>query len=211
MNNAPYRIPNYIETSDNKSIVKVFAMAGTEFMLISALAFGGGDGVTCNLLEQSMPRIYEMPIGENGISLSFDNNESIISSVHTYTNSSDADIGVAYMYINEDMRDNLDQLDMIEQLEDNWNGEGAAAFSKELVKKVRNIIIQLNLQPEVFPTARDSIQLEYYINNKYLEVEFNEQPECKVFSADEFSNTSTKFINADAEEINKVVDLFYGI
>lgn len=205
-----YSAPNYMEASGNKSIVKVFATVGTEFMVISALAVGGGDSVPCNLLEQSMPQIYEMPVSENGISLSFDNNESIISSVHTYTSSDDADMGVACMYINEDMRDNLNQLDMIEQLEDDWNGEGAAAFSKELIARVRDIIMQLKLQPEVFPTARDSIQFEYYINNKYLEVEFNEQPKCKIFSADEFRNTSTKFINADAEEINKVVDQFYG-
>lgn len=205
-----YSTPNYMEASGNKSIVKVFTTVGTELMVISALAVGGGDSVPCNLLEQSMPQIYEIPVSESGISLSFDNNESIISSVHTYTSSDDADMGVACMYINEDMRDNLNQLDMIEQLEDDWNGEGAAAFSKELIARVRDIIMQLKLQPEVFPTARDSIQFEYYINNKYLEVEFNEQSECKIFSSDEFRNTSTKFINADAEEINKVVDQFYG-
>ena len=205
-----YSVPNYVEVSENKSIVKVFTVVGSQIMLISSLAFSGGGSTPYNLLENNMPHIYEMPVNENNcVHVSFGNNERIIFSVKTYNNSKDASIGVGHMYIGEDLRDNLDRLNMIEQLEDNWNGEGASAFSRELVVKVRNIVLKLNLQPEVFPTARDSIQLEHYINKKYLEFEVSEQSRCKVFCADEFGNTRTDFIDANAEEINKVVDQFY--
>lgn len=205
-----YSMPNYVEASENKSTVKMLAIVGSQIMVMSSLAFGGGNA-PYNLLENGMPQRYERPAnGNDDVHISFDSYEGIIFSMKTYNNSKNAGIGVAHMYIGEDLRDNLDQLNMIEQFEDDWNGEGASAFSKDLVMKVRDIILNLKLQPEVFPTARDSIQFEYYIDGRYLEFEVSEQGKCKVFSADESGNTHTDFVNADAEEVNKVVDQFYG-
>lgn len=74
---------------------------------------------------------------------------------------------------------NLNTLLEIKQLKDNWDQDGAEKFTESLIKKAREIVANLeDKQPEgIFPTARESIQLEY--SNKlnrddYLEFEIFE-------------------------------------
>ena len=68
--------------------------------------------------------------------------------------------------------DNMKTLSMIESLEENWNGYGAPPFQKELIDKVKCIIKNLDEQPEIFPTGRGTIQLEYNSKDEsYLEFE----------------------------------------
>lgn len=62
---------------------------------------------------------------------------------------------------NTELLKNYQTLNEIEQLEDNWNGNGASKFSKELLDTVRSIIENLFRQPEIYPSSRNSIQLEY--------------------------------------------------
>lgn len=57
-------------------------------------------------------------------------------------------------------------------LEEDWNGNQAAAFSEDLINKALKIIGVIHDQPDVFPTARQSIQMEYEKENgDYLEFE----------------------------------------
>ena len=56
---------------------------------------------------------------------------------------------------------NLNKLDTIRSMGDNWNGNGAPAFSKAVTDRVESLIKSLNIQPEIFPTACGTIQLEY--------------------------------------------------
>lgn len=80
-----YSVPNYVEVSENKSIVKVFTVVGSQIMLISSLAFSGGGSTPYNLLENNMPHIYEMPVNENNcVHVSFGNNERIIFEIIIY-------------------------------------------------------------------------------------------------------------------------------
>lgn len=72
---------------------------------------------------------------------------------------------------------NIDLLSEIGQLQDNWNQYGSEKFKQELVFKCLRIIIHTDLiyQPEIFPTARQSIQFEYEPDdNHYLEIEIFE-------------------------------------
>ena len=57
--------------------------------------------------------------------------------------------------------ENLNKLEKISGLKENWNGNGASPFSKTVIKKVRALIKALLIQPEVFPTALNTIQFEY--------------------------------------------------
>lgn len=67
---------------------------------------------------------------------------------------------------------NLARLNEVIEFEHNWNGNQAPAFEKDLVNKVINLINALEYQPDVFPTARESIQIEYEKNSgEYLEFE----------------------------------------
>lgn len=76
---------------------------------------------------------------------------------------------------NQLLRKNLSTLDDISRLKDDWNGYGASAFSKELIDRCRNILAQLPVQPNVYPTACDSIQFEWETaDGRYMDVEVPE-------------------------------------
>lgn len=64
-------------------------------------------------------------------------------------------------------------LDIISELKYNWNQYGAEPFSKELIERVRTVANRISYWADIFPTGRNSIQLE--INDLvYYEVEFFE-------------------------------------
>ena len=74
----------------------------------------------------------------------------------------------------ERLKFNIDLLSEIGQLQDNWNQYGADKIKQELIFKCLRIVNHTDLifQPEIFPTARQSIQFEYEPSeNHYLEIE----------------------------------------
>ncbi len=73
------------------------------------------------------------------------------------------------------LQDNIKRLSEIGELEDNWDQYGASKFDPNLILKCIKFIskFDLNYQPEIFPTARQSIQIEFEPDeNYYLEFEF---------------------------------------
>lgn len=106
--------------------------------------------------------------------------------------------------------ESLSRIDQIKELGNNWNGNGATAFSKELLAKARELVTLLAEQPAIFPTGRDSIQLEYEKQNgDYLEFELFEGGRLKMFSYTHDGISETKDVSFD--EANKVVCAFYGL
>lgn len=94
----------------------------------------------------------------------FDMNKIVISDTCTRKDNS--------FVITDKLMRNLERLNDIARLESNWDGYGAVSFSDELVAEVRHIILNLREQPEIFPTGRESIQLEYHLpDESYLEFE----------------------------------------
>lgn len=115
------------------------------------------------------------------------------------------------MTVNEEKLGNLKKLKEIAMLQDNWNANGAEAFSVGLISKVRNIIVFLEIQPEVFPTACGSLQLEYdKQDGSHMEIELTESENAEVFVIDNEGCESIINIKANIEGINKVVSGFYG-
>lgn len=112
---------------------------------------------------------------------------------------------------NTTLENNLKILDEISKLEQNWNQYDADPFSKELIDKVKNIIKNLKYQPDyIFPTARNSIQLEYYNkNNDYLEFEIFENGEIQKFTCNESVNNN--FSCKIKEIINQEIEKFLNI
>lgn len=103
---------------------------------------------------------------------------------------------------------NYKRIDEISHLKENWNGNGAQAFSTELLEKVHNLVSSLNKQPFISPTARESIQLEYEKDNgDYLEFEVFENGIVTKFFYSEGKGTTE---NIEPHMINKAVDDFYG-
>ena len=112
--------------------------------------------------------------------------------------------------ISSELQNNLKRLFYISMLKDNWNGNGAKAFTQDLICRVRNIIISLNKQPELFPTPANSIQLEYEGDgNSYLEIEITELNTAEVYRIDRDGREDTFLTNTDANALNKMVTAFY--
>ncbi len=57
---------------------------------------------------------------------------------------------------------NLGKLDAISQYERNWNGYNADVFSSEKIDFYKSIIEGLNKQPDIVPTAANTLVLQYY-------------------------------------------------
>lgn len=107
----------------------------------------------------------------------------------------------------EDKQRNFEKLRQISMLGENWNGYGAEPFSPELIIKMCRVLNNLHIQPEIFPTALGSIQLEYEKNNgNYLEIQVTEEDKCSVF---ELIDNQVKNFNVSVTELNRLVDEFY--
>ena len=107
---------------------------------------------------------------------------------------------------------NLFRLDQIAKLEDNWNGYGSKAFSKELVEKCKDIISALELQPKIFPTGRQSIQFQYELEDRsYLEFEiFGGKISCLEVPKRRYSDARTfEFPISEIKRVKEIVKEFY--
>lgn len=192
------------------SISKVYSTLVGGVLATSIIVMGNGAVTTGNnydCLEQKISyqnekaNIYTSSALGSCISLNipgYSNRESIIS-------------GVQKMIISEEKLENLKKLEAIALLQDNWNANGAKAFSTSLISKVRNIIIFLKIQPEIFPTACESLQLEYdKQDGSHMEIELTESENAEVFVVDNMGCERIINIQASIETINKVVNDFYG-
>ena len=107
--------------------------------------------------------------------------------------------------------DNLNKLTLIQSLKAGWNGNDAPAFEDSIIKKVFNIIEKLDIQPEVFPTALGSIQLEYDNSRRdHMEIEINNSDMAEIFIVKYSGEEAFELIQATSEAINKKVGEFYG-
>lgn len=105
------------------------------------------------------------------------------------------------------------KLSEISRLEDDWNCNGATKFSDDLINMCKTILVFLKVEPDIFPTARNSIQFEYEKENgEYLEFEiFIDR--ILVLKMDENENADEYTIEVDEHYISKLkqlVDEFYG-
>lgn len=104
---------------------------------------------------------------------------------------------------------NLKRLSEIENLPDNWNNNGADRISSSIIKSVRKLLVSIEYQPEVFPTACDAIQLEWENDkNEYLEMEVLEES-INVFRIDSDGNESQTTINHNEDKVKDIVREFY--
>ena len=107
--------------------------------------------------------------------------------------------------------ESIKKLKEIAALEDNWNGNGATAFSSGLITKVQYILSHITVEPEVFPTACNTIQLEFdRIDGAHMEIEISEARDADLFSVSVENEEKNVSITCNIDEINKAVEEFYG-
>ena len=106
---------------------------------------------------------------------------------------------------------NLKKLSQIRSMKKNWNGNGAPPFPSALIDKVESLIRKLIIQPEVFPTALCTIQLEYdNCRRDHLEIEINGSDTAEVFMIKFNGEESYENIAVTPEAINERIGVFYG-
>lgn len=111
----------------------------------------------------------------------------------------------------KELCNNLKKLKEISDLKDNWNDNNAKKFSPELISIVKNILENIVEQPEIFPTANNSIQMEYeLIDNSYLEFEiFEDKIICLEVPQRNYSKYKEQIIPNDIKIINNIVNNFF--
>lgn len=115
--------------------------------------------------------------------------------------------GVASM--DSEKRASLKALADIALLRDNWNGNGAKAFSNDILAHCKALITQLNVSPDVYPTAEESIQFEWEKSNgDYLEIEFFEDKKCRKYL--ERCNGSWEMDFIELSMVGDLVDSFFA-
>ena len=70
------------------------------------------------------------------------------------------------------LEENLTRLEEFRMLQKDWNGYGANPIPFAAIDKAISIVKRLAIQPEIFPTGRETVQLEWDSNyGDYLEFE----------------------------------------
>ena len=109
-----------------------------------------------------------------------------------------------------ELKKNLLKLDEIKSLKRNWNGNKAKPITKKIVNKTKSLIINLEKQPQVFPTANDSIQMEYDgDNNSYLEFQITKENILSYFRIDRNGKETSGIIPVSSFALNALVKEFY--
>lgn len=137
-------------------------------------------------------------------------NEDFITS--TFSSISDLFNNTSSVYygLSNKLMANLEKIRDISKLESNWDGEGAPVFSQLLINQIREIIMHLFIQPNVFPLSSGNIQLEAKNNDCVIEIEISETDKVIVSIVDENDKEYIYYdIKKDYSSINEVLRKFY--
>lgn len=170
--------------------------------------------------ENSRPKVigrsYWLPGKEMIFSIfnssSLPNNEKIRSFVN-HVGAFDSNNVVREEHLNAKQK-NLCLLANISEYEIDWDGEGASPIPKDVIDRAMSIIAELKIQPRLFPTGRQSVQMEYELADRsYFEIEiFRDKIACMEVPQRDYSRAV--FIDLFPCEINSIsqmVEHFYGV
>ncbi|MCR5097982.1 MAG: type II toxin-antitoxin system Phd/YefM family antitoxin [Lachnospiraceae bacterium] len=117
----------------------------------------------------------------------------------------------SYTEVTDIRTENMNRLEVFKSFKDGWNGYDAGAFDPKLIDKVRDILEKQDIQPEIFPTALGTIQLEYdNSRGDHMEIEVGMEKKTEVFTVLNTGQIITDEIDSDARAIRKMVGVFYG-
>ena len=106
---------------------------------------------------------------------------------------------------------NLVKLNRIRSMKDERNRDGTPGFSVVLINRLREIIRNLIIQPEIFANVPCSVQFEYdNSRGDHMEIEIGDAEMADVFVVDVAGKESSEKISVSAEAINARVVAFYG-
>lgn len=114
-------------------------------------------------------------------------------------------------YMDIEKQENIKKLHEIAKLPYNWNENCADSFSPQVISECLNIVDMVPRQPEIFPTAAESIQMEYEKEDgEYLEFNIFEN-HIEVFGiGPDGTEKEAQMPIADKGKIQQMVMEFYG-
>lgn len=105
----------------------------------------------------------------------------------------------------ENMEEHKNRLDKIIELKENWNGYGAKIIPDILKETTLIILKQLLYSPELYPTARQSITLEYeFEDGSLLDLEIFQNVYTLYFSCNEIKIEKFNSIDDLTKQANDI-------
>ena len=101
----------------------------------------------------------------------------------------------------------------MDSYQENWNGYGAKSFSREQLRVFNDVIQNLDFQPDIMPTARNSLLMQYvYPNNTQLMFElFEDYMEEVLVPTGNYGKAQVKTYESDfASRINDEIRIARG-
>ncbi len=108
---------------------------------------------------------------------------------------------------------NLEKLECMRKFSKNWNGTGGERFLDQNIDFFEDIIKNVSKQPDIAPTGRNSLYMQYVLNDNSLlafEVRNNSVEKLLVPKGDYELAETQVYMKNFIEEINRSVGLFYG-
>lgn len=72
-------------------------------------------------------------------------------------------------------KNNIKKINKMSRFKDNWNGYGSSSFSKDSIYLFLKIIEHVNRQPEIAPTGRSGLYMQYILKDKSILAFFVEE------------------------------------
>lgn len=110
--------------------------------------------------------------------------------------------------------ENLNKIRKMSLFDYDWNGTGGSAFSPNAIALFESIIEILDKQPQIAPTGRNSLLLQYELDDKSLlafEVSENRTEKVYIPGGDYSMAQMDTFTENVEQQIKESVKLFYGI
>ena len=107
------------------------------------------------------------------------------------------------------MEINIRKLQSFSSLCNNWNGYNASPIKSNAIEKALQIVNALSIQPQVFPVADGSVQLEFdNPNGSYLEIVIGNDDEVEYFEQKpDGSETEGSF----KYDLDRIIRMVYSI
>ncbi|SCI49307.1 Uncharacterised protein [uncultured Blautia sp.] len=110
--------------------------------------------------------------------------------------------------------ENISKIKKMALFNENWNGTGGRAFSENAIALFESIIEMLDKQPQIAPTGRNSLLMQYELDDKSLlafEVSENQTEKVCIPKGNYAMAQIEIFTENVGQQIKESVKLFYGI
>lgn len=110
--------------------------------------------------------------------------------------------------------ENINKIKKMALFDYDWNGTGGSAFSQNAIALFESIIEMLDKQPQIAPTGRNSLLLQYELDDKSLlafEVSENRAEKVYIPKGNYAMVQMDTFTENIGQRIKESVKLFYGV